>query len=95
MDSNSFWKFFLICCRDANSGLRIGKESEAVRWSRIPNDTKGRSRIFCPTPTPEVQLDHVYITLLSWEFLLNQYNFLWNFCWNREFLLSTTISIEC
>jgi len=35
-----------------------------------------------------------YITLLSWEFLLKWYNFLWNFCWNREFLLCTTISIE-
>jgi len=34
------------------------------------------SRIFCPTPTPEVQLNHFYITLLSWEFLLNRYNFL-------------------
>ena len=55
MDSNSFWKFYLICCRDANSGLRSGKESEAVRWSRIPNDTRGRSRIFCPTLTAEVQ----------------------------------------
>jgi len=21
--------------------------------------------------------------------------FLWNFCWNRQFLLCTTISIEC
>jgi len=28
------------------------------------------------TPTQEVQLDHYYITLLSWEFLLNRYNFL-------------------
>jgi len=61
-------------------------ESEAFWWSRIPNDTRGRSQIFCPTPTPEVQLDHFYITLLSWEFLLNRYNFLWNFCWNRGIL---------
>jgi len=74
---------------DANSGLQSAKASE-VFWSRIPNDTRGRSRIFCPTP--EVQLDHFHITLLSWEFLLNRYNFLWNFCWNRYFLLmSTTI----
>ena len=78
MDSNSFWKFYLICCRVADTGLRSGVESEAVRWSRIPYDTRGRGRIFCPT----VQLDHFYITLLSWEFLLNRYNFLWNFCWN-------------
>jgi len=30
---------------------------------------------FCPTPTPNVQLDHFYITLLNWEFLLKWYNF--------------------
>jgi len=71
----------LIYCRDANSGLRSAKED--------------RSRIFCPTQTPEVQLDHFYITLESWELLLNRYNFLWNFCWNREFLLRTTTSTEC
>jgi len=90
IDSNSFWKFYLIYCRDANLGLRSAKESEAFGWSRILNDTRGR--IFCLTPTPEVQLDHFYITLLSWKFLLNRYNCLWNFCWNREFLLCTTIS---
>jgi len=74
--------------------LRSGKQSEAFWWSRIPNDTRGWSRIFCPTPTPEAQRDHFYITLLSWEFQLNRYNFLWNFCWNREFLLRATISVE-
>jgi len=26
--------------------------------SQIPKNTGRRSRIFCPTPTPEVQLDH-------------------------------------
>jgi len=31
-----------------------------------------------------------YITLLNWEFLLKWYNFFWN----REFLLCTTISID-
>ena len=35
--------------------------------SRIPNNTGGQSRIFCPTP--DVQLDHIYITLLNWDFL--------------------------
>ena len=35
-----------------------------------------------------------YITLLNWEFLLNWYNFFWNFCWIRDFLLCTTISID-
>ena len=35
-----------------------------------------------------------YITLLNWEFLLKWYNFFWKFCWNREFSLCTTISID-
>jgi len=35
-----------------------------------------------------------YITLLNWEFVLKWYNFFWNFCWNRDFLLCTTISID-
>ena len=34
------------------------------------------------------------ITLLNWEFLLKWYNFFWNCCWNRDFLLCTTISID-
>jgi len=83
MDSNRFSKFYLIYCRDTNSGLRSAKELEFFWWSRIPNNTSGQSWMFCLTPTPEVQLDHFYITLLSWEFLLNRYNFSWNFCWNR------------
>jgi len=33
-------------------------ESEFFGWIRIPSNTRSRSRIFCPTPTPEVQLDH-------------------------------------
>ena len=38
-------------------------ETEGVEgfWgsqTRIPNNTGRRSRIFCPTPTPDVQLDH-------------------------------------
>jgi len=83
MDSNSFLQFYLICCRDANSGLRNAEwqSVEAFWWSWIPNDNRGWSRIFCPTPT--VQPDHFYITLLSWEFLLKCYNILWNFYWNR------------
>jgi len=93
MNSDSFSKFYVIYCRDANSGLRSGKEAEAFWWSRIPNDSRCRSRIFCPTP--DVQLDCFEITLLSWEFLLSRYNFLWNFCSNREFLLCDTISTEC
>ena len=34
-----------------------------------------------------------YITLLNWKFLLKWYNLFWNFCWNIDFLLCTTISI--
>jgi len=35
-----------------------------------------------------------YSTLLKREFLLKWYNFFWNFCRNRGFLLCTTISID-
>jgi len=47
---------------------------------------------FCPTP--DVQLDHFWITLLNWEFLLKLYSLFRNFCWNRDFLQCTTISID-
>jgi len=36
-----------------------------------------------------------YTTLLGWELLLKWYNFFWNVCWNREFLLCATISTDC
>ena len=37
-------------------------ESEVFGWSRsrIPNETGSRSRIFCPTPTQDVQFDHFF-----------------------------------
>jgi len=34
------------------------------------------------------------ITLLNWEYLFKWYSFFWNFCWSRDFLLCTTISID-
>jgi len=34
-----------------------------------------------------------YSTLLIWEFLQKLYNFFWNFCWTRDFLLYTTIPL--
>jgi len=55
-------------------GCGVARYRRLFWWSRIPNDIRGRSRILCPTP--EVQLDYFYITLVSWEFLLNRYNFL-------------------
>jgi len=42
--------------RDFEAGFRSRRESEVFGWSRIPNSTRSRSRIFCPTP--DVQLDH-------------------------------------
>jgi len=47
-----------ICLYQA--GLRSRKESEVFRWSRsgIPSNTGSPSRIFCATPTPDVQFDH-------------------------------------
>ena len=55
-----------VCCRVAEPE----PESEVFGWSRIPNNTGSPSRIFCPTPTPDVQLIICQITLLDWEFLL-------------------------
>ena len=42
-----------------HSATRVA-DSEVFAWSRsrIPNNIWIRSRIFCPTPTPDVQLDH-------------------------------------
>jgi len=77
------------------------KEWEVFGWSRswFLNNARSwircRTRTFCPTPFSEIQLNHFYITLLSWEFLLKWYNFFWYYYWNREFLLCTTISIDC
>jgi len=85
----------LIYCRDADSGLRSGKESEAFWWSRIPNDTRGRVGYSVRLRLRKSNWIIFYITLLSWDFLLKWCNFLWNFYWNREFLLCTTMSIEC
>jgi len=48
-------------------------ESEVFGWSRIRNNTGSRSRIF--SPSPDVQLDHFYVTFLNWEFLLKWYKF--------------------
>jgi len=74
---------------------RSRKVSEVFRWSRIPNKTSSlcRSRTFFRLRISNWII--FYITLQSREFLLKWYNFSWNFCWNREFLLCTTISIDC
>ena len=42
----------------SRSRSRRRKDSEVFGWSRIPDNTGSESRIFCPTPTPDVQLDH-------------------------------------
>ena len=52
-------------------------------WSRIPNHTVSRSRIFCPTPTPDVQLDHFCIKLLNWDS-----------CWNGTISFKTFVETE-
>jgi len=53
----------IFLSRRSNQGCGVGgfwKESESDFFS---------------TPTPDVQLHHFYITILSWEFLLKWYNF--------------------
>jgi len=47
-------------------------------------------RFLCPTP--EVRLDHFYIALLNWEFLLKWYNFCWNGIISVETFVETDIS---
>jgi len=59
---------------------RCSQLQQNVSLSRFAqSEVFGWSRIFCPTPTPDDQLDHFYITLLNWEFLLNWYRFFWKF----------------
>ena len=83
----------------SNVTIRVAESlSEGVGgfwWSRIPNNTRGRSRIFfVRLRLWKFNWIFFYFTLLSWEFLLKWYNFFWNFYWNREFLLCTTVSID-
>ena len=83
----------------SNVTIRVAESlSEGVGgfwWSRIPNNTRGRSRIFfVRLRLWKSNWIFFYFTLLSWEFLLKWYNFFWNFYWNREFLLCTTVSID-
>jgi len=37
-------------------------ESEVFGWSRISDNTGSWSRIFCPTPPPDIHLDHLHHT---------------------------------
>ena len=48
------------------------KESDVFGWSRsrIPNNTGSRSRVFCPTPTLDVQLDHFSNHILKLRILV-------------------------
>jgi len=65
--------------------------------SRIPKTTGGRSRIFLSdsgSPTGLFFTSYSYVRNPN-TYLLKWYNFFWNFCWNREFLLCTMISIDC
>jgi len=93
--------YYLPNLPSLRAGLRSRKESEAFGWSwnRIPKYTRSRSRIFQPTPTPEVQLIHFLHRIpkfgnpTSW--LLKWYKFFSNFYCNREDLLCSTISVDC
>jgi len=52
--------------------------SEVFGWSWIPNNTRSRSQTFLSDSGSEIGL-FFYITLLSWVFLLQWYDFFWNF----------------
>ena len=76
------------CC-----GAGVVRSGRFLRGSRVGflKHWEPESDFFCPTP--HAQLDHFYITLLNWEFQLKWYNFFWNFCWIKDFLLCTRISL--
>ena len=64
-----------------------------MRYLHPGLQSRCRSRIFVRLQKSSCIIFHM--KLLSREFLLKWYNFFWNFCWNREFLLCITISIHC
>jgi len=80
-----------------SAGLRSRslKESEGFGWSRIPKSTRVGVRFFDPT----IELNHFLhrtpklgvLTRTCW----NGAMLFKNFYWNRQFLLCTTISINC
>ena len=64
------------------------RESDVFGWSRIPINSRSLSRTFLSDSDTGSPIGSFFcITFLTWEFLLKWYNFLWNFCWKREFLL--------
>jgi len=91
----------LLFCSYLCPGLRSRsrKESYVFGWSpsqsRIPNKTRSWSRIFLSDFDSRCPIWIIfYVILLSGEFLLKWYNFFWNVCWNIDFLLCTTSSID-
>jgi len=76
------------------AGERSRKESEVLGWSRIPNNTGSRipnntgsrSRIFCPTPNPDVQLDHFLHHTPKLEIPVEMVQFLLKLLLNQRFL---------
>jgi len=66
--------------------------ANGLTQQRITNLTRvAESQVFGWGRIP----NNTRIIFTSQEFLLKWYNFLGNFCWNRDFLLCTTISTEC
>jgi len=80
-----------------SAGVTRSQEVFGWSWSKISNNTRSqcRSWIFCSTLTPEVQLNHFLHHTPKLEIPVEMVQFLSNFYWNREFLLCTTISIDC
>ena len=71
----------LVCCRQAcgvGAGIGVVRSRSFFgwSWSRIPNNTGSRSRIFCPTPTPDVQLDHFLHHILKLRIPVEMVRFL-------------------
>jgi len=83
--SRSWWTAHLTQRRRRGCNRVAQSEPEFFGWNR--------SRIFlsdsgCPIGS------FFTSTLQNWEFLLKWCIFFWKICWNRDFLLCTTISID-
>jgi len=74
---------------DAKLDSRVAEpESEFFWWSRsqISNNTGSRSRIFCPIPTPDVQLDRFLHHTLKLGITVKMVEFLFKRLLKQRFL---------
>ena len=67
-----------------NQGCRV--RAGGFGWSRMPNNTGMRSRIFCPTPSPGSQLDQFLQHTLKLGIPVETVQFILKLLLNQRFL---------